>query len=220
MSDESEGPEYLSIRGGRVLLCEGSGDNAFFGHLLAKRSIDGYQIVPDPGGRSVFEKRLRAIKASRAYAEKKIDGIIIVSDNDEDPKGSFDEVKRHIERAGDFPVPEEPFVTISGANVPKIAVFMFPDRDQTGALETLILLALSEKFSEVREHLNKYVEYTPAKKWTVTKRSKMMLQCMIASICEEDPNSSLSYLWSKQRDFENLLDHSCFDKVVKFLNDF
>jgi len=216
----AEGGGYSSIREGRLLLCEGTGDNSFFEHLLPKRGIHDYQVVPEPAGRSSFERRLRAIKASRVYAERKISGIVIVSDNDEDPKQSFEEVKEQLKLAESFPVPDQPFTTASAINVPKIAVFMFPDKDEKGALETLILKSISAKYPVVREQLDKFVECTPANGWLQSKRSKMMLQCMVASVCEADPNSSLTHLWSKDREMEDLLDHACFDAVIQFLKEF
>jgi hypothetical protein len=91
-----------------VLLCEGGGDDAFFRHLLAARSIPGFSIVfprpdLDPGGVSGYASRLRALKLEPGFASVK--GVLIIGDNDGDPQSSFGNLRKQVEYAGDFSVP-------------------------------------------------------------------------------------------------------------------
>lgn len=43
---------------------------------------------------------------------------------------------------------------------------------------------------------------------------------MIAVLNEEDPNKSLSYIWSNNEDFREILKHKVFKELADYLDNF
>jgi hypothetical protein len=205
----------------RIIICEGNADIAFFKRLLSRYDIKGFQIPSIPtesGGRPGFLRRLQAIKATPAYISKNIETVLLVSDNDDNPARWFNEVKSQIRDAEGYGIPDAPFLVGRSNNYPSSVVLMLPRLAEPGSLESLILEALSDSYPDIRQCLNEYVNCCPNKAWKPGKKEKMMVQCMTANICDNDPNVPLAHFWSKG-DFDSLLDHSCFRHITDFLRE-
>ncbi len=139
-----------------VIVCEGQGDQAFFLNLIKTRGLPKFTVVfpndkPDqgiPGGVDGFAGRLRALRAERGF--DKIEGIIVVSDNDSNPETSFARVQRQVTEACGYPVPTEPLEVARGASGPPITVMMLPRTGQPGNLETLPSMPIWMRHSPLR----------------------------------------------------------------------
>jgi uncharacterized protein DUF3226 len=206
-----------------VILCEGSGDDAFFRHLIEVRALPDFRIltprfVTETRGIDAFKARLQALKLERGF--EAIRGLVIFADNDGDPGSSFGNVRSQVEAAGDFGIPNRPLAVAKSRNqFPSVVIYMMPSEDQKGRLETLCLVSMREAHAAASECIDQLAVCTGADKWEPHKKEKMLLRAMIATICTEDPNTSLTYAWSRKVDLIPL-SHPCFDPIAKFLSDF
>lgn len=206
-----------------LILCEGSNDESFFTGLLKNRNIKGFQVAfpADPeqrsGGRNGFGDLLGSLTLQSGFSNLKT--IVLASDNDDNGAKSFKFIQRQIKEAGEYSVPKKPFLITRTRGYPSLAVLMLPWKQELGNLETLCLRAAIDKWPKVASCLKDYYRCSDAPNWTLTKRSKMKLRCLIAATCKDDPNTSLTHLWSRKEEYHIPLDHECFDRIVKFLKD-
>src|SRR5215813_9359223 len=108
----------------RLILCEGQSDNEFFSHIIERRVIRGFQVVAPAGGQTGFAKRLRSIRSSPDFG--KLKAILIVSDNDGNPKESFKRVTDQIDDAGGYGVPLKRRTPKRTKGHPAVLVLMLP----------------------------------------------------------------------------------------------
>jgi hypothetical protein len=211
-----------------VILCEGSGDAAFFKHLIKERDLPGYYVTfptehgeVAPGGVDGFTTKLRALVLENERHQWK--GLLIVGDKDSDARAAFGRIRSKIEGAEKgYGVPNEPLsVVASGEGLPAVAVMTIPLDDPAGQLETLCLKAFGSTHPKIARCAEEFAGCSGADKWAAqNKREKMMLRSMIAACCENDPNTSLTHAWSEGRPKMIDLRHSCFDAIAEFLRDF
>lgn len=211
-----------SLQSSGFILCEGQGDQAFFRHLIRERPLPEFQIdFPKkegaPAGKDAFGQYLTALRAGRGF--EKLSGILVVSDNDDDPEGSFAQVRQQIRSAGKYAVPNKPLETAKADGVPAIVVLMLPWPEMPGNLETLCLPSAYDKWPEIRACLDAYCRCAGTDNWGPRRQSQMRMRCLLSATCASDPNTGLPYAWSRS---ETLipLNHSCFDQVANFLRDF
>jgi len=200
----------------KIIICEGESDCRFLTALFERRKIRGFQIVQPAKSKDAFEQRLRTLRIDRDEFSK-IQTILLVSDNDDNPSLSFDNIIKQVQRAKDYPVPVKPQEITRARNEPQIIIVMLPSPDVSGGMETLVLESFSAKEPKIRECLNEYLDCTPARSWNANKKAKMLLSCILAAVCEGNPVGSLSYLWNKNNNLRELLDHKCFDPLAEFL---
>ena len=223
MSDngESRNPE---LKHPRLILCEGQGDQSFFRHLILERLLPSFDVyypsLPHTfsGGRQAFGQMLQALSAVRGFNELK--GILVVSDNDENPSRSFQEVAQQISAAEGFARPASPLTIARTNHIPPLVVLMIPWTAQPGTLETLCLISASAERPALRDCLNTYADCTDAIDWPISKRDKMRLRCMLSASCPTDPNTSLVHTWSAGRERLIPLEHECFNQIANFLAGF
>ena len=130
----TSGRHGTRIRSDRLLLVEGRDEVNLFDALM-KHCLDAEPTVQvfDAGGKDRFSKNLRAIQAD-ARARPSLLAIGVVRDADDDAAGAFRSVCDHIRNVGYEP----PAVhgEFSDA-MPSIGVFIVPDGEAPGAVETL-----------------------------------------------------------------------------------
>ncbi len=144
-------------------------------------------------------------------------GILLVSDNDENPNASFAEVQAQIISAERYAVPNEPLIVATSQDHPATVVIMLPWVGNPGNLEVLCLPAMYERWPHQRECLDFLSECLETDDWPMTRQSQMRVRSLIAGICRDDPNTSLTHAWSRVIDlipFHN----RCFDQVAAFLS--
>jgi hypothetical protein len=211
------------VEGHRLIVCEGDGDRSFVERLCACRSL-GFAFtvaIPrfgEPSGNTAFASMLAA---QRAAAERP-STIILVADNDGDPAGSFRSVVNQIKAAGDYGIPTAPRQVARSAGFPDISVLMVPWDDVPGAIETLCYEAAAKRRPELAACVERFVEciLPHSSGWSVTKLAKLRLRCFLAAACPQDPNTSLTYAWSRTPNDLIPLEHSCFDQIVSYLQTF
>jgi len=212
-----------NIKEPRLILCEGQGDAQFIKHLIKERNLPGFDVhfphepYTETGGVNGFKEMLEALSLFHGFRTLK--GILILSDNDDNPANAFLSLSEVISSAEGYKAPSQPLEVVRTDGVPPLVVVMLPWRDQPGNIETLCLISSYDSYPPIRACLDEYVTCTGVNTWGLTKQSKMKMRCMLSSTCNSDPNTSLVYAWSRG---ENLipLNHRCFDQIADFLRRF
>jgi hypothetical protein len=178
-----------------LVLCEGEGDKRFFDRLIEFRGIPNeFQVrfpdrAGDPtGGRAKFGKWLDTQYVSSEDFRRNIKAVLIVSDNDQAPADSLQEVLRALREAKGYAAPTAERTVARKSGYPSLVILMIPDR-RPGNLETMCVQAALNKWPAIKDPLDAFVSATPPNGWHIGKQSKMRLQALIAATCEERPES-------------------------------
>jgi len=211
----------------RFLLCEGDDDKWFLEALVANRpGLPEFQIchaaecnAQRQGGRSGFRLSLDGgIRLFSGFAQLK--AILVVSDND--TAASFRDVQTELQVAGHTP----PLTTNALGSVfgKPVAVFMVPDPNMCGDLETLSLPAIHQKWPKAKICVPLFLRCTGALKYlggaNWPKRSsisKARARAAAVGFNQDDPYKGIGRL------FQNgtlSVQHTCFDGMASFLRDF
>ena len=122
------------IRSDRLLLVEGR-DEVYLFEALMKHCLGPESMVQviDAGGKDRFPKNLRALQtASRPRPSLRAIGV--VRDADENAAAAFQSVCDHLRNVGYQPPPDHGGFS---DGVPSVGVFIVPDGEAPGAIETL-----------------------------------------------------------------------------------
>lgn len=156
---------------------------------------------------------LRSLRVARGFGHLRT--IVIVSDNDEVPDESFAEVQEQIAVAGGYPVPAHPLEIAPQVQYPSVVIVMLPWTGEPGNIETLCLPAIRDRWPDQAVCLDEFSKCTEASEWPVNRKSKMQLRSLISAVCRPDPNTSLTYAWSRSVELIPL-NHASFDRVAGF----
>ncbi len=126
--------EKLSIDSDRLLLVEGRDEVNLFRALIryCLGGVSDIQVI-DAGGKDRFPGRLKAIRAA-VRTRPTLQSIGVVRDADNNPDGAFQSIRSHLLQSGYEPLD---FPGLFSGSVPSVGVFIVPDRDEFGSLETL-----------------------------------------------------------------------------------
>jgi hypothetical protein len=208
-----------------LILCEGETDKRFIDQLITARDITkDFQVrfpsrgTDNSGGRSKFGSWLDLAKEIPGW--ENIKGILIVSDNDDDVAGSFQEVRASLADAPGFPIPDAEREVATVVGFPPLVVYMLPT-GTIGSLETLCLDAAYRKWPEIKTPLDHYVNAMNINAWPlINRRSKMKLQTVIATTCLPRPDAGFSGHWREDDQYHLPLQDFAFDDLEFFLEGF
>jgi hypothetical protein len=203
-----------------LILCEGKGDTRLYERLLALHGLSAkFDITtPKDHGNGAFGRYLKLIhETSRTFREK-VQNILIVSDNDDDPDVSFATIQQQLKDTKVFPVPEAAQQVAKAHGVQSVVILMLPV-GKLGNIETICFEAAETKW-QLGKHVESYLAQTPANGWGIGKQSKMKMQCVLAATCHDQPDITLAGHWGQKEDFHIPITEKCFDDVVKFLQNF
>jgi|SRR5579875_2489295 len=201
-----------------LILCEGSGDVAFLDALLTSRGVSGFDI----GCPNKSEHGAEGLSGIRNYLDallakpnaNSVRTFVIMVDSDLNPQKRFERTRKLIES---FKL-EPPHASWEKSNgSPATAVITVPGRNLTGELEHLLMRALRANNNELNACIEQFMHCVKRPlSWSDNKLEKARVACAIAGTCEDDPASSLSWVWSR-RSQPFLLSSPVFDEIADFL---
>lgn len=216
------------FRESHLIICEGKDDQTFFNSFILKRSIRNIQVIKHAEGNGGFKRRLMAIETAIQPTTK---AILLVVDNDSNPRGNFDRVLEQIKETklyGNplYGVPSRRREPAQLTGRPTIGIFTLPGITGTkrGTIETMLLevFITMPKYVQIERCLNRFVNCTDleGQGWSISKIAKMKLRCFIAATCKDTPECKVSDMWQERRDYRDLLTNSKFDYIETFLREF
>jgi hypothetical protein len=151
-----------------------------------------------------------------------VERILIVADNDLEPKAAFANVIASIKDTAvilgppnrRFPEPAAPMQFAKGA--PGIAVYMMPELNVSGSLSTVCWQAAEQTNRASATCVNALAACTGADGWPVTTLAKMRLRSLISSTHRNKPDMSVAYVWSEGTSIVPL-DSPVFHGIKDFL---
>ena len=205
------------------ILTEGETDDVFFARLIDVRHIGSnftifHRPKDEPTGVGAFSRRLVALKTETK--RQKIKSIIIVGDNDGNPAAAFHSIKQQVESVGGYNAPANPREISETGGLPAVSILMLPWDNEPGCLETLCLRAVNQKYEKEMRCATMQSECVGVGDWPIQKQSKMILRCLLSSVCKSEPNTPLTRAWSidsgRPGDIFPLT-NPAFDSIAEFL---
>lgn len=176
-----------------LIICEGNADANFIAELLAHHGIDAFDVHYAKGNMD-FRNYLETALDMASFA--RIKGVVIVSDNESCPPDSFLRVQQAFESGG-FPVPTAHLPTIGNSGEMRTGIIMLPGVGIPGAFENLLYDAATDVIPEIDRCITSYADCAGIPgAWESSRIGKMKLASLIAVKLDDDPNLSLSYIWS------------------------
>ncbi len=210
------------------LLCEGQADKRFLDSLLQQRGLEGEFRIEHPqreedgaGGRGKFGAKLNGLLANESFLQS-VKGILVVSDNDDDPNASFADVQQQLRQVEGIEVPHAPRVVVRNRGLPAVSVLMIPFDGSPGNLESVCLPSAYEKWANhsLQQKVDAFVSDLPVASWSGNKQAKARMHTIIAATCEPKPDASFSLYWTVKEDFRIPVSHASFDGIAEFIADF
>jgi hypothetical protein len=214
----------------RLILCEGIEDAAFLRALIRNRSLGAFDVraVEDVGGSSGiggFAKALTATVTQTGFPN--IRSLVLAADSDQQHGKAFSGICAQIAKAnrdqnvsGLFSIPNTSY-RISGGN-PRVIILLLPAESTNGALETLLLRALTGKpqYNEALACIEEFVDCAGilhgANRWHYSKLDKVRLHALISVTNKKNPALGLGKLWAQYSSFISLEDPA-FDDIATSL---
>ena len=204
-----------------LIVCEGYSDARFLEMLLVENGIEEYSIGcptkknSSGDGKSGFPTYLNGVTTAPNFDN--LIGIVIVADNDTNPKMSFRHIQKALATAG-LERPSGPYESITLVR-PFIGTIMIPGNLMEGTMEKILLEAALDGHQDVKKCLEDFSGCSGADTLSENKKSKMKLQSLIAAYCKQDPATSLAWIWSRD---DNPIPrrNARYDFIVSFLEDF
>lgn len=210
-----------------VILCEGKTDRFFFQSFIRARGIAGIQVLEACDGITKLGDRLLAMDAANI---QDVNHVLIIVDNDAQPKENFEMARTQLNDFGKCGVPNERLVPRAKPGWPSITILTLPwtfyrgrmrGASRHGAIETLILglMLRHPDFAPVLPCLRRYLNCSPARNWQTQKRSKMQVHSLLAATHRKNPSADPSDMWQR-RPFRPMLMDAELDPLADFLADF
>ena len=180
-----DGPIYV--------LCEGPADVRLVTRLIERENLQGFSVNFAKGYQG-FARHVKALRVSPDW--RKLSHLLIIGDNDVTPTRRWDNACEALAGEG-LPVPENQGDIVDGT--PSTGIFMVPEADTEGALETLLVRAILRAHPDLRACLQQLdgCPATDCETWDAVKRAKMQFQTAVAIKCRDDPSAGAAHIWSK-----------------------
>jgi hypothetical protein len=200
-----------------VIVCEGYRDLGMICALLKHIGIDNCDVTyPKKVDGANGESGISAVVNLLAADFEDLRGIAIIRDADEDPVKAFKEASSAFKAP--LKAPKKSF-SIEGDKF-RTGVFLIPGKDKLGALEHLLLEAISTERADILPCVETFRGCCgESLTWTSKKQAKAKMACIIATHCKDDPCCSLAYMWGK-RDIPIDISHPAFNEPTEFLKEF
>lgn len=194
----SSGPRTVQITEPRLALCEGESDRNFLQRLLQHYQVPGYQVLcptretAQGEGFSALERLITALGVNDLFEQ--VRAVAVVVDADSVPQDRFRSVQRWLRALGASVA--APYEIATGP--PAAAVYLMPGPDETGCLESVLWRATVTAAPEKAQCVEAFLacmRVGPSQ--GENRHAKARVQSLIVGCCEE-PQSSLTHVWSKR----------------------
>ena len=150
------------------VVCEGRADAAFFNRLFDARGLGNFEAecartANDVGrcaGKSGITDTLLALKGVADLYPRRLQGIVIAVDSDDDPDKAFQSVRQAIRMAkAQLPVPSkllQPEVDPQGTD-PSIVVMCVPWVDAPGHLDSLLFESMRTTHNDLMSPIDDFL---------------------------------------------------------------
>ena len=213
------------------VITEGYADTVFLRRLAIHRGlgphVGAFRTSKDPMinasgcGRSGYADTLDALSAEIAFFDV-VNGIVLLADNDDDPKGRFDDVVTQVKKAG-YPIPTKPEEIVSGKvqnRTISLTIFMVPSAGTPGNLDSLLLDSLPNDSAMQCAAALLACAAADMAGWGESKKAEAKLRAALCCSYARDPGRELSHILFERKRCPFDFSHKAFDHVETFLRRF
>ena len=206
----------------RIIVCEGSSDEAFFRALIKARGLPEF-CIRSPidiqlAGISNIGKTIASLKAATGFFD--VVDIVVVVDSDDDPNANFLDIVDQIKKLSDplFSPPEN--LMMRGQSTPAITIATLPSAVAPGNLETFCYPVALAANPVLAVHVEDFVNKSGVLNWpNQQKQAKARLSSLLAVARHQHPGMTLGKVWIEHPDTVPL-NHPAFDELANFLSGF
>lgn len=205
-------PVQRTTYDGIVILVEGRDDYL----LVEKLATDNKPNIIDMKGYSNLSKKLGDIAISTKQFQDNITHLLIIVDADDDFTGRRQEVLSKLNEVGISLSSTYPLGAIEDVNGIKVGIYILPDNNNIGSLETLLLYSV--KHSNILQCADNMIQcrkaIEPAFDWnTKNKYDKIKYRLHMNALV-------VDYDFYYDRTFISEIDYSdpCFNSLKQFIN--
>lgn len=206
----------------RLIICEGPDDCHFLRLLINARNIPPFHVTDTAlaknatAGNTLFGRRLAAVSTSRHFSNLK--DIVLITDCDDDPNASFQNIRDQIQSALGFAPAAAVTRTPNPSNAFHISVVMIPWIDIAGCLETLCVAAAKTANEKIAAATDLFAAQVRIETWRPNSQGKMWLRANLAARYERDPFIALGNVFSDPRSHDLIpLNHGSFNQLANYL---
>ncbi len=194
----------------KIVLVEGKDEKIFFDKLCVHIEKQADIQILDFGGITQFRKYLKSLKASSSYRSMNVNSLGVIRDAELDMGSAFQSVCDALKASG-FAVPSHPSEMVDGD--PNISVFILPDCQNQGMLETLCWQAVARSDDSAIPCVHQYLDCLKKSSALPKNADKARLHTFLAS--RKEPGLLVGEATGKSGYWN--LDSSVFKPLKKFL---
>jgi hypothetical protein len=227
-----------------VILTEGTADDICINKIIEENGLgkDKFHIPKFDqgkfGGITNFHLKISSIRSTiEPYTLSESRAMVIVADNDNNPKAQFEKVcgqimlaNKNRSPAESFGVPQKPREAArQSLTLPPLYVLMLPWDGEEGCLETLCLYSANKtRYKTELDCVERFSDCVGSKNWIdakklpdVSRKAKFHVKSILTSICE-DPYTPFHCSWNPEKSPMDIfqLKNAAFSNVIGFLAQF
>lgn len=169
---KKENKKRFIIEKEKVLLVEGKDEVQFLTALFNVKNIQNVQVI-DTGGRDKFKKDFLTLKNTPGF--NKVTSLGIIQDADDNAQDRFDSICSTLEKCS-LPAPDQ--MASFTSETPKVGIFILPDCQSEGMLESLCLSTIKSK-NKVLKCIDDFIQCLEQKPKNIDKaRCRAFLSAM------------------------------------------
>ena len=181
MQSENE-TQPIKITKEKLLIVEGKDEVEFFKVFFNKKNIQGIQIM-DSGGRDNFKKLLPVLQKNF----NTLTSLAIIQDADDKPPNvRFDSICSTLTRC-DLGPPND-IASFNTKATPKVGIFIIPDGESKGMLESLCLSTIESKEKETLKCVDEFMKCIEIKSKKPKNPYKAHHRAFLAAMPDDTPS--------------------------------
>lgn len=168
-----------------------------------------------------FGEILEGLHAAKGLDQRRL--VLVIADNDGDPRKRFGQVCTQIKNAGRYGVPTKPrnvvppIADVDIGVIPDIAVLMLPWDGEHGCLESILYASGSDKNPKLAACVEKFASCAKITTWDAQRIAKFKARCMLSATARVNPEIPLGQAWRGDSGQPFPVTFSGFGKIVRYL---
>jgi hypothetical protein len=203
-----------------LIICEGNLDLKVLSKVISDNKIHNCKVITttlkNGGGIDKLGEKLNLVKLNEDFLQN-VEHVLVVGDNDN--VGAEARLKKQIQIASKS-TPPGGRVTVDFLEHPpknKTISFTLLPKNSFGCIETILVERFFNKWPSLRSPVESFKTSMPSVSWSEPQSSKMRLECIVASTCDQMPDVAVWNHWQKKYDYHVPIDGTDFEDLASYI---